>query len=597
MKPELKLVEDTGSQLEHDAFDPPPQQAEMPFAIVDGEPVTEMPKDLYIPPDALQVFLEAFEGPLDLLLYMIRRQNIDILDIPIAEITRQYMQYIEVMTELQLELAGEYLLMAAMLAEIKSRMLLPRPPAAEGQEEEDPRAELVRRLQEYERFKKAAEDLDQLPRLERDTVMATVELTERKVVKIQPEVSLKEMLLAFRDVLQRADMFAHHHIKREPLSIRQRMSDILGTLRDQAFLEFAHLFKPEEGRMGVTVTFIAILQLMKDGLVEIVQAEPYAPIHVRPATSARHAAAAAESAAALADADAENEAALAQPALPDEDEDYVEPDEFEVTDADDAEAAEPEAPATTNEAASAADVESLSDEQFELADADAENQAALAQPAPPEDDEDDFELDDLEVSDADAVEAVSTHEAEAHGEAPEALASAEETESEAAVELPGGAVSDDAAQEAALEVDDASSDPRVVPTDESLADEQVEDAATDEVADMASADTYSESTDESLIEQAEASAEEVDTDVVAAEEGLASNASEDFTNESDNEQTVAVIDAQTEDSLQGASNESADIDAGEERLDIDVDASASESSADDTVTGATEDDETTGQGQ
>jgi segregation and condensation protein A len=604
MKPELKLVEDTGSQLEHDAFDPPPQQAEMPFAIVDGEPVTEMPKDLYIPPDALQVFLEAFEGPLDLLLYMIRRQNIDILDIPIAEITRQYMQYIEVMTELQLELAGEYLLMAAMLAEIKSRMLLPRPPAAEGQEEEDPRAELVRRLQEYERFKKAAEDLDQLPRLERDTVMATVELTERKVVKIQPEVSLKEMLLAFRDVLQRADMFAHHHIKREPLSIRQRMSDILGTLRDQAFLEFVHLFKPEEGRMGVTVTFIAVLQLMKDGLVEIVQAEPYAPIHVRPATSARHEAAAAESAAALADADAENEAALAQPALPDEDEDYVEPDDFEATHEDDAEAAEAEAdsveadaPATTDEAASGADVESLSDEQFEFADADAENQAALAQPAPPEDDDEDFEGEDFEVTDQDALEPASTNEAEAHGVAADAFASAEEAASEAAVELPSDAVSDDAAQVAAVEVEDASSGPRVDPIDDSLADERVEVAATDEVADMASADTHSESTDESLIEQAEALADHADADVAAAEEALASNATEDFTNESDNEQTVAVIDAQAEDSLQGGSGESADIDAGEERSDIDVAAGASESSADDTVTGATEDDETTGQGQ
>ena len=319
MKPDLKLVENTGSELEPDTFDPPPQQSEMPFAIVDGEPMTEMPKDLYIPPDALQVFLEAFEGPLDLLLYMIRRQNLDILDIPIAEITRQYMKYIEVMAELQLELAGEYLLMAAMLAEIKSRMLLPRPPSVDGQDEEDPRAELVRRLQEYERFKKAAEDIDQLPRMERDTMAASAELIERKVVKMAPQVSLQEMLLAFKDVLSRAEMFAHHHVARERLSVRQRMSDILSTLRESAFLEFVNLFRPEEGRMGVTVTFIAILELMKEGLLEIVQAEPYAPIHVRPASGSRHLTIVGGNNSVAEDADAENAAALAQPAHPDED--------------------------------------------------------------------------------------------------------------------------------------------------------------------------------------------------------------------------------------------------------------------------------------
>src|SRR5687768_18321965 len=194
VKPELKLVENTGSQLEAEALaaEPPPQQSEMPFAVVEGEPVTELPRDLYIPPDALQVFLEAFEGPLDLLLYLIRKQNLDILDIPIAEITRQYMKYIDVMADLQLELAGEYLLMAAMLAEIKSRMLLPHLTST-SDEEEDPRAELVRRLQEYERFKKAAEDLDRLPRMERDTMTTSVELVERKVVREQPQVSLREM--------------------------------------------------------------------------------------------------------------------------------------------------------------------------------------------------------------------------------------------------------------------------------------------------------------------------------------------------------------------------------------------------------------------
>ncbi len=318
MKPELKLVEDTGSQLEADKLEAEaPQQTEMPFAVVEGEPVTELPRDLYIPPDALQVFLEAFEGPLDLLLYLIRKQNLDILDIPIAEITRQYMQYIDVMADLQLELAGEYLLMAAMLAEIKSRMLLPRVAASEGQEEEDPRAELVRRLQEYERFKKAAEDIDQLTRLERDTLPTSAELVERKVVKVLPQVTLQEMLVAFKDVLARAEMFAHHHVARERLSVRQRMSDILSGLREAAFIEFPQLFRPEEGRMGVTVTFIAILELMKEGLVEIVQAEAYAAIHVRTASAARKLTVVEGG---IAEADAENEAALAQPAHPDENE-------------------------------------------------------------------------------------------------------------------------------------------------------------------------------------------------------------------------------------------------------------------------------------
>jgi len=324
MKPELKLVENTGSQLEAEALltELPPQQAEMPFAVVDGEPVTELPRDLYIPPDALQVFLEAFEGPLDLLLYLIRKQNLDILDIPIAEITRQYMQYIDLMQDVQLELAGEYLLMAAMLAEIKSRMLLPRP-GLDGQEEDDPRAELVRRLQEYERFKKAAEDIDRLTRMERDTLPASAELTERKVVKIQPQVSLQEMLVAFKDVLSRAEMFSHHHVNRERLSVRQRMSDILSMLREAAFQNFTQLFRPEEGRMGVTVTFVAMLELMREGLIEIVQGEAYGQIHVRTASAARHlrvvegGGASDESG----EADAENEAALAQPAQPDEDAD------------------------------------------------------------------------------------------------------------------------------------------------------------------------------------------------------------------------------------------------------------------------------------
>ena len=260
--------------------DIPPRQAEMPFAIVDGEPVTEMPRDLYIPPQALEVFLEAFEGPLDLLLYLIRRQNLDILDIPIAQITRQYMEYIEVMKELRLELAAEYLVMAAMLAEIKSRMLLPRPPS-DVAEEADPRAELIRRLMEYERYKQAAEDIDALPRDGRDVWQASVDAGERKVVRLAAEVSLKELLLAFKDVLQRAEMFQHHHVTREPLSVRQRMSDVLALVQDGEFHDFSALFDPEEGRVGVVVTFLAILELLKEQLLELVQAEPYAPIHLK----------------------------------------------------------------------------------------------------------------------------------------------------------------------------------------------------------------------------------------------------------------------------------------------------------------------------
>jgi segregation and condensation protein A len=263
-----------------------PEQAEMPFAMVNGEPVTQLPKDLYIPPQALEVFLEAFEGPLDLLLYLIRRQNLDVLDIPLAEITRQYMKYIELMQDLQLELAGEYLVMAATLAEIKSRMLLPRASKVDDSEE-DPRAELVRRLQEYERFKRAAENLDTLPRLERDVWSAGATLTDRKVVRLIPQVTLQEMLLAFKDVVVRNEMFAHHHVQRELLSVRERMSDIVARLANASFVDFVQLFSPAEGRMGVAVTFIAILELVREGLIDIVQQEPFAPIHVRAAVGER----------------------------------------------------------------------------------------------------------------------------------------------------------------------------------------------------------------------------------------------------------------------------------------------------------------------
>lgn len=284
MKPELRVISAEDAKRADDAERP--AQAEMPFAIVDGEPVTELPQDLYIPPYALQVFLEAFEGPLDLLLYLIRRQNIDILDIPIAEITRQYVQYIELMKELQLELAGEYLLMAAMLAEIKSRMLLPRP-QAEEEEEDDPRAELVRRLQEYERYKRAAEDLNALPRLERDVHAVEVEAPERRVVTKLPDVTMKELLVALQQVLARAEMFSHLHLTREPLSVRQRMSEILTRIRGARFTDFGELFDAREGRMGVAVTFIAILELLRESLIEVVQSEPFAPLHVRGASSVR----------------------------------------------------------------------------------------------------------------------------------------------------------------------------------------------------------------------------------------------------------------------------------------------------------------------
>lgn len=284
MKPDLKVL------TPEDAPKPPqdekqsPAQSEMPFAVVDGEPLTTLPQDLYIPPYALQVFLEAFEGPLDLLLYLIRRQNIDVLDIPIAEITKQYVQYIELMKELQLELAGEYLLMAAMLAEIKSRMLLPRP-ETHDEDEDDPRAELVRRLQEYERYKKAAEDIADLPRLERDVFVANADAPERKVVTKLPDVTLKELLIAFHDVLKRAEMFSNLHMQREPLSVRQRMSEILSRIKTSNFTGFVDLFDAEEGRMGVAVTFIAILELLKEAMIEVVQAEEFAPLHVRAASS------------------------------------------------------------------------------------------------------------------------------------------------------------------------------------------------------------------------------------------------------------------------------------------------------------------------
>ena len=245
-----------------------------------GQPMLQIPQDLYIPPDALEVILDAFEGPLDLLLYLIRRQNLDILDIPVAEITRQYVEYIQAMHEMRFELAAEYLVMAAILAEIKSRMLLPRSVMAED-EEGDPRAELVRRLQEYERFKQAAEDIDALPRQDRDTSPATAFVPDRASVKLPPPVELREMLLALHDVLKRADLYTQHAIKRDALSVRQRMGELLARLADGAFHRFESLFEPREGKLGVVVTFLSLLELAKEHLLDIVQEGPLAPIYVK----------------------------------------------------------------------------------------------------------------------------------------------------------------------------------------------------------------------------------------------------------------------------------------------------------------------------
>ncbi|MCW8903663.1 MULTISPECIES: ScpA family protein [Sedimenticola] len=266
---------------------PHPAQEEMPFAVVQGAPWTTIPKDLYIPPDALEVFLDAFEGPLDLLLYLIKRQNLDILDIPIAQITSQYMEYVDLMKDIRLELAAEYLVMAAMLAEIKSRMLLPRQEELED-EEGDPRAELIRRLQEYERYKQAAEDIDNLPRMGRDLFQAEAEVPDRIIQRRPPDVDLREILFALKEVMHRVDMFSHHHVQMEALSVREKMSGILERINAESFTEFTQLFDPTEGRLGVVVTFLAVLELIKGALIDLIQAESFGPIHVKAVSKAEH---------------------------------------------------------------------------------------------------------------------------------------------------------------------------------------------------------------------------------------------------------------------------------------------------------------------
>lgn len=256
------------------------EQAEMPFAFVAGQAFTDLPKDLYIPPDALEVFLEAFEGPLDLLLYLIRRQNIDILNINIAEITEQYIAYVELMDAAQFELAAEYLVMAAMLAEIKSRFLLPRM-EEDDENEEDPRAQLIRRLQEYERYRDAAEKIDEMPRLYRDFHLVSAEMPVLEKEIPLPEIDLQEILMAFADVLRRSDLKESHHIQRQALSTREKMSQILLRISDKQFTPLTSLVLKDEGKLGIVVTFLAVMELIKESLVELVQSEPFAPIHIK----------------------------------------------------------------------------------------------------------------------------------------------------------------------------------------------------------------------------------------------------------------------------------------------------------------------------
>ncbi len=256
------------------------RQVEMPFAVVQGQQLSIFPDDLYIPPDALEIILEAFEGPLDLLLYLIRRQNLDILDIDVSEITRQYTAYIGIMQGLKLELASDYLVMAAMLAEIKSQMLLPRVSEV-SEEAEDPRAELIRRLQEYEVFKNAAMNMDKLTRLDRDVFLARAEFSDVERVTMRPNVSLNDLKKALESLDQRSSLSQHHEIYVEIISTRERMADILRHVNKQSFVTFGSLFDLSEGKLGVVVTFLAMMELMKEKLVDIVQSDSFAIIYVR----------------------------------------------------------------------------------------------------------------------------------------------------------------------------------------------------------------------------------------------------------------------------------------------------------------------------
>ncbi|MDX1706095.1 ScpA family protein [Pseudidiomarina sp.] len=257
-----------------------PQQQSLPLGFVRGEPLLDKPEDLYIPPDALELILDSFSGPMDLLLYLIRRQKLEIVDLPILPITRQYMEYVDMMKNLKLELAADYLVMAAMLAEIKSRMLLPRPPAEE-EEEMDPRAELVRRLQEYEAIREGAQYLDELPQTGRDNFVARTATDARQYVEQPlPDITLSELALAFSQALAQAELQHHHQVHREKLSTRARMSRIMDMLQQHQRLRFADLFDVSEGKPGVVVSFLAILELVKEALIEIVQVDSFSEIHV-----------------------------------------------------------------------------------------------------------------------------------------------------------------------------------------------------------------------------------------------------------------------------------------------------------------------------
>jgi segregation and condensation protein A len=262
-----------------EAQDQPTLDLALPVARIKGEPLTELPADLYIPPEALSVFLDAFEGPLDLLLYLIRKHSLDILDIPMADLTRQYMEYVETMRDTQLELAADYLLMAALLIEIKSRMLLPRPKREDETEPEDPRAELVRRLLEYERMKKAAHALGESPVAGRD--FSLVEVYIEQVAERLPDVHVADLSEAWRSILARARMTKHHRITREQLSVRAHMSRILKFLGSGAFVEFSELFEPERGVPLLVVSFLACLELARESLIEITQQSPFDPIYVK----------------------------------------------------------------------------------------------------------------------------------------------------------------------------------------------------------------------------------------------------------------------------------------------------------------------------